>query len=282
MGPIGAFVASCLTAVVAFTGIVLSNRAALRRQRIDLQSAAEVSKIERDQALRERIYLEMLNDIGIQLGTLFELWNVQKATPESNIDFSKATGSMYRTYLVASSKTTQALIGLNEAAVRASTKVLPLRVRYMAVVASRDRMENMLERIRQERERLDSELKTERPSDARRIEVDVRRQKLDQMEQTLLERLGDSVEHTTSSALNILMIGVRTRNGVERKVFELVAAIREELGLPVIGEETLRLLSAAAEDGLKATEEAMSDLRAAIPSLLQSAGRVMPKSAEPT
>jgi hypothetical protein len=271
LGPIGAFVASCLTAVVAFSGVALSNRAALRRQRIDLQSAAEMAKTERDQALRKTIYLDTLNDIGNQLGVLSDLWHIHSPNAIS-IDLWKAYGSMYRTYLVASPKTFDALIALNEAVLRASTEAIPLRSSFMLVTASRQHMENLLERIRGEHERLESELKTDRPDEVRRTEIEARKLHLVEMEKTALDGLIEQNAFMTSSSMSILMIGARTRNAVEEKVFPLIAAIREELALPAISEETFRLLTATAGRGLDVAEKAVSDLKAMIPSVLESSG----------
>ncbi len=271
LGPAGVFLATLFTAAVAFTGVVLTNRAAERRQRVELSAAEKRASVERDQTLRKTIYLETLNDLGVQLGKVFDLWNVNKTVSMSGDEISKSSGSVYRSYLVASPRTVQALIAANASIDSAAVEALPLRVRYAAFTASRQQMESMLERIQKERERLVSELNNGTADTERQSAIESRKKKLSEMEQSVLEHLLESLEHATRSAMDILMLGSKRRVTVEKRVFALIAAIRDELSLPAVGHETLGLLADAAEEALKVSSQSVANLKAMIPLLTDQA-----------
>ena len=77
LAPAGAFFAAFLTALVAFTGVVISNRAAERRQRVELDAAEKRASNERDHTLRQTIYLETLDNLGALIARVFDFWNVE-------------------------------------------------------------------------------------------------------------------------------------------------------------------------------------------------------------
>ena len=123
-------------------------------------------------------------------------------------------------------------------------------------------------RVQKEREQLVEELSNESPNAERRSAIEARKQKLGEMEQSLLGTLIESLEYSAKAALDILMLGARRRNAIQKRVFALVVAIREELSLPAVGDDTLRMLEQASEEALKAAATSLDNLKAMIPSLV--------------
>ena len=263
--------ASVLTAAVAFVGIVLSNRAALARQRIELAAAAEKASKERDRSLRESIYLDMLNEVGSQMAHLLDVWNVEKDSAELSFNVAKVSGSTYRTFLVASPSAVRALVELNEVTSQAYMKALPLRIRYASVVAGRRRFENMLERIRLERERLVAEIDSGKPDETREAEIELRKKEQAKMTESIGESLKKHLLDTASAAMKILVVGSKARQDVDDKVVQFAIVVREELGLPPLGDGALEAIRGANGRSQVALEKTIAELDRMFPEVLAAA-----------
>ena len=267
--PLGGLAAAILGSLAAFTGVIISNRAAERRQRVELQAAEQRARVEREESLKRSLYLETLDSIGAVMGRLPELWNVNKELGKWADGMTFSQSPTYRTYLVASPRTVAALMAVNEAIGTAGLDVMPILIRHGAIVAIEKQFQTALEALNDEDRRLDQEASGSDTAPDRRSAIEQRRAEIKQLSAATLGRLTRASESNLTLGLDILKLGAKVRTGIARLIATLIVEIRAELHLQD-GSELVNLVADAERRSIAKLDEAISKMQALIPSLTRS------------
>ncbi len=258
---LGALLAALIAAVAALAGVLVGNFGAARRQRIELRSAEDRAHDERQRSLKQSLYLEMLSTLGNEMHRYSATWNLTNDAPAHDDETKKALGITYQLYLVATPTIVHRLISLSEVNQRAALRTVPIRFLYSNLIRSRNRLSNFKVRVNNERERLCSEIEKKPIQAPRQADIDKRMGELDEYDRRLNKMLQENILQGAKSAMNALRIGEKSRKEAESKTFELIFAIREELGLAKLPAETIVNLGESAERLSNEGDKTMEELK---------------------
>lgn len=246
--------------------VVLTNRANLRRLRIQLEHEREEKRKDRGLALRRDLYLEAAEAVSVGIDTIGALGNLSTSVEDLMGPAIERTAAITKVYLVASDDTIAALAQFLTDLSSAHARLLPLRLKVDAINADIGRIDRALQRASEERDHLLAVARQGSPdgiSDPSRWpmlqdKLDLEKAKIDELVRRRKE-LEDQLRPAQTELLDSCREAVRRLN---LALVPVLKAVRHELDIPV--DETV-LLGAIEEESRIQSDHIDDLLREAAP-----------------
>jgi len=146
--------------------VVLTNRANLRRLRIQLEHEKEERKKDRGLALRRDLYLEAAEAVSVGIDTVGALGNPSLPVQDLMGPAIERTAAITRVYLVASDDTIAALARFITQLSNAHARLLPLRLKVDSFNEEIGRIDRAVQRASEERDHILSLIRQGSPAGA--------------------------------------------------------------------------------------------------------------------
>jgi Rad3-related DNA helicase len=220
-----------------------------------------IALLEREAELRKLVYLDTLQQLA-DIATIIRKI-VATATPLDEITTqAKEIGSSgWRLYGMAGLETIRALDAANREALKATMRLLPVRVHYEVLKVGVEASENSIKEAVAERERLKERISAPGVSEEERSKLEVKseelRLRLIKDGQALIGRRKTLFDFS----LQLLDLGQEVVGKYEQEVWRVTLAIRKELGFALDEESFLTLMKASSEEIQRSTQAITAELR---------------------